>query len=116
MKRSIALLTIAAALCFASALCAFSQAAPAKGRVIVPESSIPGRRRVNTNLLIFVPEGQPMAQPAPPPGANTPASLACVYHLVKQVKGCPISGTTNLPTGGAKAIALVGVGGNVIHP
>jgi subtilase family serine protease len=84
--------------------------APARGHVIVPTSSIPVPGRPVTDLLIFVPEGAPFAQTDPVPGAETPASLACVYKLTKQVKGCPINGTTAVPTGGAKAIALVDVG------
>ena len=90
----------------------FAQApsAPDRGRVIVPASSIPVPGRPATNLLIFVPEGAPVAQPGPPPTAETPASLACVYKLTKQVEGCPINGTTEVPSGGAKAIAVVEVG------
>jgi hypothetical protein len=82
----------------------------ARGHVIVPTSSIPVPGRPATDLLIFVPEGAPVAQSGPPPGAETPASLACVYKLTKQVKGCPINGTTEVPTGGANAIAVVEVG------
>lgn len=43
----------------------------------------------------------------PPPTAETPGSLACVYELVKQTKGCPIATSKTLPTGGWGAIALV---------
>jgi kumamolisin len=43
----------------------------------------------------------------PPPSAETPGSLACVYELVKQTKGCPIATSKTLPTGGWGAIALV---------
>jgi kumamolisin len=45
--------------------------------------------------------------PAPPPTAETPGSIACIYQLVKQTKGCPIATSTTLPTGGVGAIALV---------
>jgi hypothetical protein len=37
---------------------------------------------------------------------ETPASIACVYNLVTQVSGCPITSTTALPTGGG-VIAIV---------
>jgi kumamolisin len=114
MRRSIALLVVISAVMFlvASVLPALAEDAPANGRVIVPESSIRVPGKIHTNLLIFVPDGEPIAQNSPPSGANTPASLACVYNLVTQVSGCPISGSKNLPTGGSKAIALVDVGGN----
>src|ERR1700694_266448 len=43
----------------------------------------------------------------PPPGAETPGSIACVYQLVKQTSGCPTATSKALPTGGVGAIALV---------
>jgi kumamolisin len=51
----------------------------------------------------------PDVNPAgPPPGAETPGSIACVYKLVKQTKGCPIATSKTLPsTKGWGAIALV---------
>jgi len=42
----------------------------------------------------------------PPPGAETPGSISCVYALVKVTKGCPLTSNI-LPTGGWGAIALV---------
>jgi subtilase family serine protease len=100
----------AAVLLCGLALFAQAPSAPARGHVIVPTSSIPVPGRPVTHLLIFVPGGAPVAQSGPPSTAETPASLACVYKLTKQVKGCPIDGTTAVPTGGAKAIAVVEVG------
>jgi kumamolisin len=50
----------------------------------------------------------PDANPnGPPPASETPGSIACVYKLVKPTKGCPISTSKALPTGGVGAIALV---------
>jgi len=43
----------------------------------------------------------------PPPSAETPGSIACIYKLVKQTKGCPIATSKTLPTGGWGAVALV---------
>lgn len=43
----------------------------------------------------------------PPLTCETPASLACVYGLTQNVPGCPIHGTSALPTGGWGAIAVV---------
>jgi kumamolisin len=80
------------------------------GYVYVPASSIerPQDRgiKMHTNIQIFVPYGKE-DNSVPPPSAETPASLACIYQLVPQVSGCPISGSTNLPGGGFGAIALV---------
>jgi kumamolisin len=47
---------------------------------------------------------------APPPGAETPGSIACVYGLVTGPTGCPINTSTNVPTGGVGAIAIVDAG------
>jgi kumamolisin len=56
---------------------------------------------------IHVVSGPDVNQGGPPPSAETPGSLACVYDLVKQTKGCPIATSKTLPTGGWGAIALV---------
>ncbi len=79
------------------------------GRIVAPPSTLdrtPGR--VHTPLLIYYPDG---IQPAnsPPPGAETPASIACIYGVVAPTSGCPMSGSL-VPTGGAKAIAVVDYG------
>jgi len=43
------------------------------------------------------------------PPFETPTSLACIYGLVSQVvPGCPVRGTTALPTGGSGIIAVIG--------
>lgn len=76
-------------------------------RIIVPDSSIPRPGRIHTNYFI-VDTGT--HNDAPPPDAETPASLACVYQLVKGIKGCPIATSTNVPTGGVGAIAIVDAG------
>lgn len=76
-------------------------------RVTVPESSIPHPGRINTNYFIV---GSTERAPAPPPGAETPGSVACVYQLVSGPTGCPISTSTNVPTGGVGAIAIVDAG------
>lgn len=110
MKRSIALLTIVAAALFA----VFVMSTPAAlaqniVRYVVPDSAVahPGDAgvRAHTNIIYALFDKSVAENPAPPIGEN-PASLACIYHLVKQTKGCPKTSTV-LPTGGAKAIALV---------
>ena len=75
--------------------------------IIIPESSIPHPGRINTNYFIV---GSREFTPQPPSDAETPASLACVYQLVDGPPGCPIATSTNVPTGGVGAIAIVDAG------
>jgi len=75
--------------------------------IIVPQSSIPHPGRINTNYFLV---GTNQRQPQPPPDAETPASVACVYKLVSGPKGCPIATSSNVPTGGVGAIAIVDAG------
>ncbi len=76
-------------------------------RIIYPGSSIPVPGRPHTNYF-FVDSDQPL--PAPPPGDETPGSVACVYKLVPGPAGCPIATSTTVPTGGIGAIAIVDAG------
>ena len=76
-------------------------------RIIYPQSSIPQPGRHHTNYF-FVDSDQ--AQPQPPAGNETPGSLACVYKLVTGPTGCPIATSTNVPTGGVGAIAIIDAG------
>jgi subtilase family serine protease len=75
---------------------------------VIPKSSVSHPGRIHTNYFIVDPEK--WGAPQPPPGNETPPSLACVYKLVPQIKGCPIATTTNIPTGGVGAIAIVDAG------
>ncbi len=87
-----------------SSLAVYAQPA----RIIAPPSTLlntPGK--VHTHLFVYVPAGG--ANPAIPNG-ETPASVACIYGVVPPTSGCPKSGSV-LPTGGAKAIAVVEYGG-----
>jgi len=77
--------------------------------IVVPESSIPHPGRIHTNFFFAVPD-VPNTTGGPPPGTETPGSLACVYKLVKGPKGCPIATSTTVPTGGWGAIAIVDAG------
>ncbi len=76
-------------------------------RIIYPASSIPQPGRRHTNYF-FVDSDRAMS--VPPSGAETPASLACVYQLVNGPAGCPIATSTATPTGGWGAIAIVDAG------
>ena len=76
-------------------------------KIIFPESSIPHPGHINTNYFIV---GSREFTPQPPSGAETPGSLACVYQLVSGPTGCPITTSTNVPTGGIGAIAIVDAG------
>jgi subtilase family serine protease len=77
-------------------------------RIIYPESSIPQPGRHHTNYF-FVDSDIPDPS-GPPPGVETPGSLACVYQLVIGPAGCPVATSTALPTGGWGAIAIVDAG------
>ncbi|MGA8103040.1 MAG: hypothetical protein WB869_12845, partial [Candidatus Acidiferrales bacterium] len=117
-------------LCITATVFLFVLAQPAPAQnvspgsaIVTPESSVERPEdlgvRAHTNILLVVPRGglpgsqfesiQP--QEAPPyPGFfyETPASLACIYHLVRtSVPGCNPNNTTENPTGGGNAIAVV---------
>lgn len=93
-----------------------------KSHIIIPSSSVaspgdPGSS-AHTNLRLLMPDTGPLAidpnvQPnelPPVPGLffETPASLACVYRLVKNPKpGCNPDETTETATGGSGVIAIV---------
>jgi subtilase family serine protease len=77
--------------------------------IVVPQSSIPHPGRIHTNYFFAVPE-VPNTAGGPPPGTETPGSLACVYKLVKGPIGCPIATSTTVPTGGWGAIVIVDAG------
>lgn len=97
----------------------------AQTHVVTPASSMPqpkdanGHMMANTHLRILAASPKQMTfgeasvgpQELPPfPGYlyETPASIACVYHLVQViVPGCNPNVTTGNPTGGSKAIAIV---------
>lgn len=73
--------------------------------VIIPESSMQTNNNVgHTDLIVTKPHRKLINGL---PYGETPASIACVYGLTKQVKGCPIETTTALPTGGWGTIALI---------
>ncbi len=76
-------------------------------KMIIPESSIPRPGRINTNYF-FVDSNK--FSPQPPPGVETPGSVACVYQLVSGPAGCPVATSTAVPTGGIGAIAIIDAG------
>jgi kumamolisin len=77
-------------------------------KIVVPPSSIPQPGRVHTNYFFVVPDVQ--SPGGPPPGTESPASLACVYKLEKGPKGCPVATSKKNPTGGWGAIGIVDAG------
>ena len=74
----------------------------------VPDSSVMRPGHIHTNYFIVNTNNPNPAQP--PPGTETPGSLACVYKLVSGPSGCPVNSSTNVPTGGVGAIAIVDAG------
>lgn len=114
MQRSIKVLAIMAGATLLCLTLASTVQAQNAGTIVTPASSIQRAEdlglRAHTNFHIFVPNVVPGVRndsSVPPPNAETPASLACVYKLVTQVSGCPIHGTTLNPTGGFGAVAIV---------
>ena len=112
---TIGALTLGIALVFSvasSSSTAFAQARKVSvfngHRIIYPQSSIPRPGRTHTNYF-FVDSDVPNTN-GPNSGDETPASLACVYQLVTGPAGCPIATSTNVPTGGWGAIAIVDAG------
>jgi kumamolisin len=62
--------------------------------------------RMHTNYIFYAPDG--FIRPATQPAGETPASLGCVYDVVSNpVSGCPIDGTTQVPSGGSGVIVIV---------
>jgi kumamolisin len=113
MKRSIAVFVVVGVVVSLGAYLSSSSAQEQQtgtfhGRkIIFPESSIPRPGHISTNYFIV---GSREFTPQPPSDAETPASLACVYQLVSGPTGCPIATSTNVPTGGIGAIAIVDAG------
>jgi subtilase family serine protease len=111
MKRSLLVLLIALAIA-AVAISSFAQdPATTKGTIVAPASTrgIPGLK-VHTPLYIFIPDGV-KPDNNPPPSAETPGSMACIYGVTPPTNGCPRSGSP-VATGGARAIAVVDYGHN----
>jgi hypothetical protein len=104
MKKSLLLMLTVLALVVLS-VNSFAQdlAAPAKGTILTPRSTLVGIGGVHTSVYVFIPEGG--VQGAIPNG-ETPSSIACIYGVTPPTDGCPKNGTV-VPTGGAKAIAVV---------
>jgi kumamolisin len=114
----LSILTVAFSLCFAQVSAAQTQSR--KGHVVIPESSVARAGdsgiMAHTHLRVMMPEaggftGTPQPSELPPfPGFffETPASIACIYRLVPHhVHGCDPNVTTDNPTGGSGAIAIV---------
>ena len=86
------------------------QAQTQSGVGIYPPSSIERPQdvgvRMHTNYIFYAPTGAIV--PATQPAGETPASLGCVYDIVSNpLSGCPINGTTQVPTGGSGVIVIV---------
>src|SRR5271166_3801193 len=110
-RKSLPVLGAVAALTFSLTLPAAAQKSSAN--VYYPPSSIERPQDLgkfaHTNYVLYSPNGaKPVGAPAPPPGVETPDSLACIFGILTGPTGCPQTGgyTHNL-NGGWGAIALV---------
>ena len=108
MKRRTLIAVVVAVLALAITGLASDLSSPAKGTIITPPSSIVGAPgKVHTPLYIFIPDDKVLNNSIP--NGETPYSIACIYGVVPPTSGCP-KGSGNLPTGGAKAIAVIEYG------
>lgn len=108
MRRSIALLTVSAAVLLVVAVSLVPAAlAQDDGKIVVPASSIARAEdagvRAHTNIILNIRPDNTCCGST----WETPASLACVYQVVPPISGCPIATSKTLPSGGVGAIALV---------
>lgn len=119
-SRKLAMVVVC--VCAVTTAATVAQAQRPKHHLVVPQSSmvVPGTAgtKAYTNLLVFMPEGGPVSITVKPqtPGLppvlglffETPASLACIYQLVKNpLPGCNPDQTTVTATGGSGVIAVV---------
>jgi subtilase family serine protease len=84
----------------------------AKGIVVTPASSqeFPASdngQHMHTNTRILFPNGIHAENSAPSGNYETPASLACVYGLVKVTTGCIPSKVTTVVNAGSKLVIIV---------
>jgi subtilase family serine protease len=108
MKRVVfLLLSVTLVMTMAIAGGAQDLSSPARGTVIPPPSAPAPTPRLHLPLYIFIPEG--VSNPASIPNGETPGSIACIYGVVTPTLGC-LKSSTIVPTGGAKAIAVVDFG------
>jgi subtilase family serine protease len=81
------------------------------GTIITPSSSMPATdprdTRAHTNVKLFFPGGHAISPDAAKVIGETPASLACVYGVVKAKDSCDNTKVKTVATGGSKMIAIV---------
>jgi subtilase family serine protease len=83
------------------------------GTVVIPAASRSSAAdlgvRAHANVRFIKPELESPSEAPPFPGYayETPASLACLYHVVAPIRGCNPIETTNTPSGGSQTIAIV---------
>jgi subtilase family serine protease len=90
---------------------------PGRGQVLTPASSLeaPGDigRRAHTHYKIFASDAKldnnvsTLQLVSNSPDANTPASVACIYGLVRQTHGCDPRVVLKTARGGSQVIAIV---------
>jgi len=90
-----------------------SPAANRSRTVVIPASShslagdVGKAAHTNVRFIAGAAVSPNEAPPAPGYGYETPQSLACIYRVVPSIPGCNPNETTNTPSGGSQAIAIV---------
>jgi subtilase family serine protease len=63
-------------------------------------------REAHTNVHIV--DADQLIHPLTTPAGENPATFACIYNLVSTINpGCPVNGTTAVPSGGSGVIVIV---------
>ncbi len=118
MRHLIRSVAVSAALSVLLGSAAVAQSGRHKGSVVIPSSSMEHSRdageRAHTNIRLFIPaiglmSPRPLTVGPPYTGYlyETPASVACVYHLATASAGCNPNTVMANSSGGSRAIAIV---------
>jgi subtilase family serine protease len=82
-----------------------------RGIIVTPSSSMPATdprdTTAHTNIKFFFPGGHTIRPDATAVTWETPASLACIYGVVKATSHCNNTVVKTVATGGSKMIAIV---------
>src|SRR5580698_1117830 len=76
--------------------------------VVASASLLSGQETDQFHNRIRLVDPTQLTHPLAAPAGENPATFACIYNLVSDINpGCPIDGTTAVPTGGSEVIVIV---------